>query len=72
MFYYKKNIPIIIFDENSLLGINFYDINKLKNQPLDEYKIKEEFDTLIPPIWKFKIKDNQLIFLEKTDSLIIK
>ena len=65
MFYYKKNIPIIIFDENSLLGINFYDINKLKNQPLDEYKIKEEFDTLIPPIWKFKIKDNQLIFLER-------
>lgn len=72
VFYYKKDLPLIIFDEVNPLGDSFYDSSLLNETISEHFKIKDEFDTLIPPLWKYNVRDGQLKLIEKRDSLIIK
>lgn len=73
--FYVKDQPIIIFDEKESIGANFYVIKSLTTNVPEKYfaKFEKTYDYIIPPIWKFKIENkNKLIFIEKTDTVIVK
>lgn len=71
---YNDSTPVIVFDQHPNISHVFlkqaripFDKGKLEN-----YRIREVFDKLVPPMWIYKYRNKEFHFVEETDSLILK
>tara|TARA_R100000935_G_scaffold58923_1_gene100042 strand:+ start:15697 stop:16026 length:330 start_codon:yes stop_codon:yes gene_type:complete len=64
----NSDLPIIVFDTENSIGDKFYSRSFLNSDIPEFYYAKDEMshDTIIPPIFKYKINNGHLMFLEKS------
>ncbi len=63
-----SDLPIIIFDIAENLGVNFYDSKFLNKEIPEEYFTGKDkiHDTIIPEIYKYKLKNNTFSLIGKS------
>lgn len=71
MFYYSDSIPVLIYDYKNMKNSSFYN-NSFNNSFKDSLRIKfdslyfnDSLDETFPPIWNYKISENQAHLIEK-------
>lgn len=70
---YVLDKPIFVFDQNKKIGISFYNLDSLTKTTPDEFDIREykTYDYIVPPMRKYKIRNDEIIFIEETDTIRI-
>lgn len=71
LFYYRDSIPVLIYDYKNVKNSSFYK-NSFKDSFKDSLRIKfdslylnDSLDESFPPIWNYKIFENQALLIEK-------
>lgn len=69
-----QNYPLCIYDTPNLIGKSYYQETDLHVDNSSSFYINEskDFDYIIVPMEKYKFSNNNLLYFETTDTLILK